>query len=100
MNLTEARKLGCNGVVRSLTRTGGVWVWINSTVVVYHDGSKRYLEDKDVDAENWEPKPSEPFEAEVWVNSNGAISYDEPVYTHHGSSDGHWRKIRIKEVTE
>jgi hypothetical protein len=41
-----------------------------------------------------EPAPAKPFEAEVWVRSDGSCVF----YTPH-SSDG-WRRIRVREVVE
>lgn len=104
MNLIEARKLGHEGWVRSPTCTLGQWCRATQRGFETENGfDGTPLNVKDLDAEDWEPKPApaKPFEDEVWVSKHGVIDQvsktvrDENSYLKTG-----WRRIRVREVTE
>lgn len=89
MNLSEARKLGYEGRVRSPTRTGGEWIRYTG---------EHILVIADLDADDWEPKPApaEPFEAEVWLCmlTGKMWPIDQCL------ADANKRRIRVREVVE
>jgi hypothetical protein len=94
VNLIEARKLAFEGWVRSPTRTDGEW-----TRVTAH----KCASDKDLDAEDWEPKPAPKalFDEEIWIHPLRPYAYfvenDHPIADWEAKG---WRRIRVREVTE
>lgn len=100
MNLVEARKLGHNGWVRSLSRTNNIWCYLKNGT--WESPEFKYRPDfcaEDLDAEDWEPKKA--FEAEVWFHPVSTTLYiNQPTDNSKEFEEQGWKKIKVKEVLD
>ena len=100
MNLIEARKQAHDGWVRSPTRTDGDWLKLDLDTHWRDDAGKfdRDLSPRDIDVEDWEPKPelAKLFEIEILVHDSGIWTSDESDAVS-WEREG-WRKILVREV--